>query len=228
MKIVIQCASRKDPAAGSFITADGRLVLFVAHPDTAPPAGGIAYKRPDDLSDDGRAWRARVLKRNQNTPAEDDDLLPAYRLYAHDTYRELAATFGVEKLFILSAGWGLIPATFRTPRYDITFAAQADSWKRRRKGDHYDDFLLVPDDADEMIFLGGKDYLPLFCALTAGLKGHKTVFFNSMRTPDLPAGFSLVRYKTSTRTNWHYECARDLLAGRLVPRTPQEAGERDT
>ena len=31
----------------------------------------------------------------------------------------------------------------------------------------------------------------------------------------LPAGFKAVRYETSTRTNCHYECARDLVAGRL-------------
>jgi len=29
-------------------------------------------------------------------------------------------------LFILSAGWGLIPANFRARLYDITFSAQAD------------------------------------------------------------------------------------------------------
>jgi hypothetical protein len=73
----------------------------------------------------------------------------------------------------------------------------------------------MPDDGGEILFLGGKDYLPLFCRLTARFSSKKIVFFNSARTPDLPAGFAAVRYSTSTRTNWHYECAHDLVAGGL-------------
>jgi hypothetical protein len=121
----------------------------------------------------------------------------------------------VRQVFILSAGWGLIPATFLTPHYDITFSASADPWNRRRKEDRYEDFCMMRDDGEEIMFLGGKDYLPLFCRLTAALKGGKTVFFNSADRPDLPAGFTPVRYRTSTRTNWHYECAQDLADGRI-------------
>jgi hypothetical protein len=116
------------------------------------------------------------------------------------------------QVFILSAGWGPIPAAFLTPYYDITFSASADAWKRRRKDDRYEDFCRMGDDGDESIFLGGKDYLPLFCRLTAVLRGRKTVFFNSSDRPVLPAGFTPVRYRTTTRTNWHYECALDLAA----------------
>jgi hypothetical protein len=123
--------------------------------------------------------------------------------------------FGVDSVFILSAGWGLIPADFLTPDYDITFTASADPWKRRRKGERYDDFCLLPDEGDEITFLGGKEYLPLFFKLTAPLRADKTVIYNSARPPVLPSGFKAVRYETSTRTNWHYECARDLVAGRL-------------
>ena len=123
--------------------------------------------------------------------------------------------FGLERLFILSAGWGLIPANFLTPAYDITFTTSADDWKRRRKGDRYEDFRMLPDDDDPILFVGGKDYLSLFGRLTASLRARKVVFFNSRTEPDLPQGFELVRYRTTTRTNWHYECARDLAAGTL-------------
>jgi hypothetical protein len=58
-------------------------------------------------------------------------------------------------------------------------------------------------------------YLPLFGTLTASLRARKVVFFNSRTQPDLPQGFELVRYRTTTRTNWHYECARDQAAGTL-------------
>jgi hypothetical protein len=48
---------------------------------------------------------------------------------------------------------------------------------RRRKTDLHDDLRIVPDDGDDIAFLGGKDHLPLFCVLTTSLTGIKTVFF---------------------------------------------------
>ena len=54
------------------------------------------------------------------------------------------------------------------------------------------------DDGEGIVFLGGKDYLPLFCRLTTTLKGRKTVFFNSANRPDLPAGF------TATAVSHHH------------------------
>jgi hypothetical protein len=212
MKIVIQCAARKDPSAGSLRAADGREVLLVAQPDLAPSEAIRRYARPDDVSDDGRTWRERLIV--CNAAAENPlNLLPAYRLYMHDAYRALADRFGLERLFILSAGWGLIPANFLTPSYDITFTTSAEEWKRRRKGDHYHDFQMLPNDEGPIVFVGGKDYLPLFAKLTASFRARKLVFFNSRIPPNLP-GFEAIRYPTTTRTNWHYECARDLASGR--------------
>ena len=63
---------------------------------------------------------------------------------------------------------------------------------------------------DEIVFFGGKDYLPLLCSLTGEIKGEKTVFYNSAREPQAP-GWTLKKFATSTRTNWHYECAAALL-----------------
>jgi hypothetical protein len=214
MKIVIQCAARKHPSAGRLRTADGREILLVAQPDLAPPEAAGHYARPDDVSDDGRTWRERLVACNA---AADNplNLLPAYRLYTHDAYRALANRFGLERLFILSAGWELIPANFLTPGYDITFATSADEWKRRHNGDHYEDFRMLPDDEGPIVFVGGKDYMPLFGKLTASLGARKLVFFNSRTPPDLPHGFEAIRYSTTTRTNWHYECARHLASGTL-------------
>jgi hypothetical protein len=217
MKVVIQCAAGKRPDAGALHhpAPDGRQVVFVAQPELAPAADAVVYARPDDVAFDGRTWRQHVVELNEKRPANAQSLLPAYQLYANQTYRELADHFGVSRLFILSAGWGLIPADFRTPLYDITFSAQADSWKRRRPRDQFVDFQMLPDDGEPLVFLGGKDYLPLYCTLTAGLAGLKTVFFRQAQEPRLPTGFRVVRYHTPTRTNWHYECARDLIDGRV-------------
>jgi hypothetical protein len=40
----------------------------------------------------------------------------------------LVEKFGIEKVFILSAGWGLIRADFLTPNYDITFSGSAEAF----------------------------------------------------------------------------------------------------
>ena len=214
MRIVIQCAAKKDPSAGSLRSSDESEVLFVAQPDLAPPDAIQHYARPDDVSDDGRSWRERLVAYNAfaDNPL---NLLPAYRLYARDAYGALADRFGLGRLFILSAGWGLIAANFLTPGYDITFTTSADDWKRRRKRDRYQDFCMLPDDDEPIVFVGGKDYLPLFRKLTAQLRASKIVFFNSGKEPNLAVGFEAIRYPTTTRTNWHYECARDLAAGKL-------------
>ena len=85
------------------------------------------------------------------------------------------------------------------------------------KRDAYNDLSMLPADTDEQIvFLGGKDYLPLFTRLTAPARSARTVFYNSATRPDAP-GCKLIRYPTTTRNNWHYECADALLRGELAP-----------
>jgi hypothetical protein len=212
MKIVIQCAGKKQRGAGSFRLSDGQPVRFVARPDLAPN-DGHSHARPDDQSDDGRTWRARLLAYNRDAKINPLNLLPAYRLYARDAYGRLVDAFGSGEVFILSAGWGLIRAGFLTPNYDITLSASADPCNRRRQRDSYEDFQQLPDDGAPVLFLGGKDYVPLFCKLTRDLKGAKTVYFNSARPPDLPSGFRSKRSPATTRRTWHYECASALIAG---------------
>jgi hypothetical protein len=142
-------------------------------------------------------------------------LYPAFELYANDTYRRLVDRFGVDNTFILSAGWGLIRASFVTPAYDIPFSAQAETFKRRRKGDLYRDWcMLSEDNEDDILFFGGKDYLPQLISLTSHLRCRKTVFYNSGSPPAAP-GCSFKRFVTRTRTNWHYECANRFLEDSL-------------
>ena len=214
MKIVIQCAGRKQPRAASFLAPDGRPVLFLAHPEMAPSSAGHVYARPDEVSHDGRTWRSRLLDYNRKPEVNPLNLLPAYRLYTPEAYSALVEMFGISQVFILSAGWGLIPAAFLTPNYDITFTGDAKRWKRRRKTDHFEDYCLMPDDGDEIVFLGGQAYLRLFSTLTASFKGNRRVFFKSARRPELPEGSTSIKYSTPTR-NWHYECAMDFIAGEI-------------
>ena len=214
MKIVIQCASSKQPSAPSFRTSDGRRVAFVAHPRLAPPTPGVLYARPDDRNaESGTTWRAHVVAANGDAPSPA--FMEAGQLYAHRAYAVLIKAFGKENVAILSAGWGLVGSKFRLPDYDITFSASAEPYKRRRDGDPFDDFRQIEAGSeDQIVFLGGKDYLQLFLATTSSVAGRRFAFFNSTTVPHAPA-CRLIRYPTSTRTNWHYGCALDLAARRI-------------
>lgn len=213
MKIVIQCAAKKNSDAGCMTNKDGVRILFVADPDAAPPSNELIYARPDDIAEGGKSWRDLLLNYNKQPHSNPPDLYPAFQLYTNDTYRALVKKYRAENVYILSAGWGLISAEFLTPKYDITFSPSADSYKRRRKRDLYSDFRMLPEGCDDdLVFFGGKDYTPLFCKLSSDYAGKKFVFYNSATLPEAPS-CELIKYHTSTRMNWHYECAKAFLDG---------------
>lgn len=130
--------------------------------------------------------------------------------------------FGIDSLYILSAGWGLVKAEYILPKYDITFSASAkgeNAYKRRRGDCGYCDFAMLPATTSKhVVFLGGKDYVPLFRRLTDGV-ARRTVVFNA-HTPPPPAppphapGCKLRPY----RPRWHYECAKKLVSGEFTVR----------
>lgn len=217
MIVVIQCAARKRTQAGHLRTLDGKKVMFVADPDTAPNREGIAYAHPDGFYDTGKTWRTVLLRYNGQRGANPYGLLPAWQLYENPAYGMLADRFGPDRLYILSAGWGLIPARFLTPSYDITFstAPNVAPFKRRARRAEYHDFrLLPPDTTDSVVFFGGKAYAAFFCNLTQHVNARRYLFYNSIRPAAAP-GCVLQRFHTKTRTNWHYECASPFAAGRL-------------
>lgn len=94
--------------------------------------------------------------------------------------------------------------------------SNVERWKRRGKGDRYNDLALLQPESDEgIVFFGGKDYLPLFCELTRGVRGQRTVIYNAATPPAAPR-CRLVRYETTTRTNWHYGAVDAWIAGKLA------------
>ena len=215
MIVVIQCAARKRPNAGYLETRDRRRVLFVADPAAAPPQDGLVYARPDDTAESGRSWRDELVAYNKRSDGNPLGLLPAFELYQNEAYRKLSNKVGKQKLYILSAGWGLIGAAFLTPSYDITFTAQADAYKRRRKKDRYNDLSMITQfEQEPILFFGGKDYLPLFTRLTRDARSERIVFFNSAEAPQIDGGRA-IKFETTTRTNWHYECVDAFLSGAL-------------
>ncbi|MBN9890414.1 hypothetical protein [Salipiger abyssi] len=214
MIVVIQCAGSKRADAGSLSAPDGRPVRFVAHPELAPDDGEF-YARPDDACGGGSTWRDLLSAINQSGTASPPNLLAAGTLYRPAVYQGLLEHVGREKLYILSAGWGLVRSDFQLPDYDITFSGQAERYKRRRKVDRYEDFSMLPRGSDEpILFFGSKDYLPLFRQLSADYRGQRIVLFRSAEPPDCPECVA-VRYDTPRRTNWHYEAAESYIAGNL-------------
>ena len=214
--VVIQCAATKRAGAGHLVASDGRAVQIVARPRARATGSYGLFARPDDMAESSCTWRDILAKYNAKGSNDPLGLSPAYRLYSHPIYERLAKFVGLQNFFVLSAGRGLMSAEYLIPHYDITFSASADDYKRRRRGDRYLDFCMMPSTVDaEIIFFGGKDYLPLFCKLTAHITGNKTVYYNSSARPNAP-GCKLVRFDTTTRTNWHYECAQAYIAGALL------------
>lgn len=212
MIVVIQCAARKI-GDGYFLTQEGRRVLFVADPRRAPPLSGVIFARPDDPSDEGVTWREQLLQYSQTAHHNPFGLATAGDLYENPTYRLLTDRYGAAQTYVLSAGFGLIPSTFLTPLYDITFSVQAAPHARRRRNSLWHDFAMLPPEAEgPILFFGGKDYVPLFAELTADTKAERIVFFNAA-IPPLAHGCTLRRFETPTRTNWHYECAKAIASG---------------
>ncbi|HET7020348.1 MAG TPA: hypothetical protein VFI58_06520, partial [Xanthobacteraceae bacterium] len=104
---MIQCAARKR-YGGYLRTREGKPVVFVANPASAPARDSCVYARPDDPSDHGGSWREVLVRYNKASGNNPLSLLPAFELYEPDTYRALVERFGIDKTYILSAGWGLI------------------------------------------------------------------------------------------------------------------------
>ncbi len=218
-RLVISCAASKMRHAGKFrcIETD-REILFLAHPDLMSPQDSVIYARPDDISPNGVSWRQALVDYNrvfEKTGKNPFGLLPAYQLYRHHCYKQLVDTFGAERVFILSAGWGLVNANTLLPDYNITFSNQAQKAYKRHKREHYYDINELPDDNNNILFIGGKDYIPLFCDLMINYSGEKQIVYNSIKPPSIPHGFSLHHYQTDCRTNWHYQFADRLISGTL-------------
>ena len=189
----------------------------MANPQKAPQSERYVFARPDDIAQDSVSWRDLLVQYNQSPDNNRYGLLRAIDLYSNDTYRQLATKVGKKNTYILSAGWGLIPADFLTPAYDITFSAAADAYNRRRRKERYCDLRMLPATNQPVLFFGGKDYVPLFCELTKHVGGPRTVFYNSATLPTAP-GCLLQRFNTSTRTNSHYECVQAFITGEWTGR----------
>ena len=222
MKIVIQCAGRKQSNAGRLSNGD-KKVVFVMKPVLAKAIapGGVDYFRPDDqMPGSGKTW-IQILEDYNSQKGNPDELLEAIDLYVPEAYGE-AKQFGNDKgaeIFILSAGWGLVRGSFRLPDYDITFssAQNVKEYAKREVGENLPglNHIGVASEKEETHFFGGRDYLPLFYSLTEKLCGRKIVHHRNGTVVEERVSYEYSAFtpsKPKQKTNWHYGCLRSFMA----------------
>jgi len=235
LKVVIQCAGSKNPDAGFWKHQD-RKVIFVAEPARCSKSASISCYRPDDaIPGTNKTWRQELEEYNQEckqTGRNPCGLCKAYELYKPKRdkciYKDIVETYGERNVFILSAGWGLVRAGYLLPNYDITFAQQAESWKRRRNDDEYRDFNQFAESVkedDAIYFFGGKDYLPLYYQLTWNLPGTTVIYYWGKKPVigDEPRKHNY-KFRECPVTkkecpsifarNWYYICAKAFVKGK--------------
>lgn len=122
----------------------------------------------------------------------------------------------VSKMFSFCLPDGDLFAPAIDCRSTTTFSQAAEYYQRRSRYDAYNDFCQLRDDGSEpIIFLGLQGYLPLFQRLTDGMSLNVVVFLCSAYLPQ-HRRWRVLRFETNKRTNWHYDCARALLAGQIA------------
>jgi hypothetical protein len=212
MKVIISCCSKKN---GNKFTHNGELINFVSQVDP----NNAFYVHPDDLiQNQNTTWRELIaLQEIRN------DLLPAYDLYNPEIYTLLFQHFGID-LFIFSAGWGIVRADYRLPKYDITFGKGKKNpiYAVRNPNQIFNDFNQLEgiDVNEKIVFFAGKDYVIPFCQLTDHLPNQKIIIYKNQdvlnNNPYLNNNnFQFMYYQTKKCMNWHYEFAQKLITNEI-------------
>jgi hypothetical protein len=211
MKVIISCCSRK---TGESFTHNGQPINFISRVNEVIENPGN-YFHPDDLiPNENSSWRDVITQQEIR-----HDLNPAHELYQDPIYNSLFDHFGID-LFIFSAGWGLVRADYKLPRYDVTFSnrQRTPNYTRRDNNDHFNDFnqLLGLNPEEVLLFMGGMDYVMPFYGLTENMPNEKIIVYRNQNLLDnLPNldinNFQFLYYQTNRRTNWHYEFAKRLI-----------------
>lgn len=211
-KVVMMCSKSKQN--NSELIYDNNQITFKAITDKV-----INQFKPDDYipGNNNYSWR-NYVSNNQN---HINIPYRAYELYTENVYQELFLTFG-NRLYIESAGWGIINAEFRLPNYDITFSdnANKETIRHYQAGNYIDYNQLIVSNDDDIVFIGTEKYLPLFFNLTNQLPNRKIIYWKKDNTPikyPIPNNsFIYRRYKSNSPRRWFYELARKIANG-LIP-----------
>ena len=182
--------------------------------------------RPDDLAYcEEYTWREYIENNQLN------GIIPfmAYQLYTNYAYCMLRDAFE-NRFFIQSAGFGIVRSNYRMPKYNITFKNTKHKLVNLRKykvnaKDGYLDFnhlLASGNNVDDIVYVGGKEYVKQFVELTRTLPNRKVIFFKgnpiSIKSIKKEENFIFHQYypeNPNQRTNWQYGLARDLAHGNI-------------
>ena len=226
-KVVMVCAGGKN---NSFFTA-------YPHDNFVNEPNQPNEHHPDETMDNKKkSWRDYLI-----TNQSDINLKKAFELYNPTktkypyVYLDLFSKYKTN-FFILSAGWGLVNSEYRLPNYDITFSTRKTVPRNTRRKKNitdapiYHDFNQFIDESknllinpeEDILYIGGKDYLKLFYALTQNMPNRKIIYYKGLFPTDLPVNsqnFIFREYYHSiptTDTNWHYELAYKISNG-IIP-----------
>jgi hypothetical protein len=211
MKIVFCCSTTKN---GNHFIHNGLTINFVSHVDHAVDRSVIQVHPDNLIPDDVITWRELI-----SLQEAQKNLIPAHLLYRPSIYNDLYQNFGND-LFIFSAGWGIVRADYKLPKYDVSFSRRSNVplYAKRRPGEVFNDFnqLVGINEGERIIFIGGGDYILPFCELTMNLPNEKVVIYKNVnavnRLPYLNIdSFTFLLYDTNLRTNWHYVFAKKLI-----------------
>jgi hypothetical protein len=177
-KVVMICANKKNASSFDEYPFEN-FVNNIAVPPLNP-----SEHHPDDPTILGKITWRQYLINHQN----DNNLLEAFNLYKRNEYRCLHRKYK-NNFYILSAGWGLVNSEFKLPKYDITFSNNAKQRNKRSKNINiapvYKDFNQFNDESkkllinpeEDILYIGGKDYLKLFYALTQNMPNRKIIYY---------------------------------------------------
>lgn len=215
MKVIISCCDRKN---GESFSHNGETINFVSRVNEVVPDNEL-YFHPDDLiPTENITWRELIAQQEIR-----NDLLKAYNLYRPSIYSSLFEHFGND-LFIYSAGWGIIRADYKLPKYNVTFSNSQNIpfYARRNNDDVFNDFnhLEGIERTERIVFIAGSDYVMPFCRQTEDLPNEKIIVYkNQNLLNDIPYlannNFQFIHYQTNRRTNWHYEFAARLINNQI-------------
>ena len=205
MKIVITCIGPKN---GTNLIYNDLEILFVSDSKFCKKQDGKLFANPDEMMPDRKTtWREYV---NSSEYQNNENNLKAGDLYNREIFRRLNSVLNYE-YYILSAGWGLIKASRRIPKYDISFSGNEKCKKRNEFQIFQDTNDLIGIEETELIkFYGGKPYRNLFYSLTNSLKNQKLILFTGLTVPT-QGGFKFERRYPTRNTNWHEDILKEDL-----------------
>lgn len=209
---VFPCSDEKN---GEEFRYKGKKIQFKALSDVDKDE----YKTDDYIPNLDLTWKKYISSHDiQNS----QQLLEGNALYKRKIYKKLADCFG-NRFYISSAGWGIIRNKFKIPKYDITFKKNKDKNTYRDPKDGFSKDLnhlleaQLINDKEDIVFLGGLDYVTQFFELTKELTNKKFILCNGElgrklqnKIQNSPL-FTINNFNFTDRQNWHVNIAEYLV-----------------